>query len=155
MDDKDLFDTFTAHVARYEQHQSYIAKARAQLAAGKFSAAVVDKVILDHGGKADGVASQIRPLLPRLDERKHALGAEAGKARAAREAVDESVQELELRHLIGELDDAQLEADVADLRLQRDRDDEALARAEAAGRELQAALDRWIAVAGPGEMASA
>ena len=150
MEKKELLDTLTAHVARYEQHRHYIEKARAQAATGKFNTAVIEKVVLDHTIKASDVADQIQPLLPRLLELIAGLEADKAGIEASRGSVDEQIQELELRAAIGEMTDADFEKEVGDLRANQANANERIAVLDADRADLQSALDRWAATAGPG-----
>jgi hypothetical protein len=149
MEKKVLLDTLTAHVARYEQHRHYIEKARAQAATGKFNTTVIERVVLDHEIKSSDVADQVQPLLPRLLELVSALEADKARIEASRGGVDEQIQELELRAAIGEMDEADFEKEVGDLRANQASANERIAAIESDRGDLQGALDRWSATAGP------
>lgn len=149
MEKKVLLETLTAHVARYEQHRHYIEKARLQAATGKFNAAVIERVVLDHEIKSSDVADQVQPLLPRLLEMLRSLEADKSRIETSRGGVDEQIQELELRAAIGEMEEGDFEKEVADFRSNQTTANERLAVIEADHGDLQAALERWAALAGP------
>ena len=64
MEKEQLLGTLDKLIARYEQHRAFIDKATSQI--GKFSAAVIERVILDHEVKSAMVADEIGPLMPAL-----------------------------------------------------------------------------------------
>lgn len=149
MEKKELLDSLAALTARYEQHRHYIEKARAQAATGKFNVAVIEKVVLDHEIKASDVADQVRPLLPTLSEMKAALEADKVRVETSRGGVDEQIQELELRAMIGELSEPDFDQEVADLRANQSSANERLAAVQADWDALEGALQRWIVLAEP------
>jgi hypothetical protein len=71
------------------------------------------------------------------------LHAEVGATEASRSSVDEQIMEFELRHVVGELTDAELEQAVADLRGTQGSANERLAEIEAEAGSLEAVLARW------------
>ena len=147
MDKAELLTTLTGHAAKYEQHRQYIEKAKQ--AGQKFSSAVVEKVILDHDIKSAQVADLANPLLPRLEELVLALEAEKGGISASKGTVDEEIQELELRQAIGEIEDAEFEAQVSDLRNNASGANERIAAIDADLGELTAGRDRWRGLSEP------
>ena len=98
MDKAELLSTLNGLVGKYEQHRQYINKARAQTA--KFSSGVVEKVILDHEIKSQDVADQVNPLLPRIRAEVAGLNGDQAAIAGSKGAVDEQIQELELRQMI-------------------------------------------------------
>lgn len=149
MDQKELLEALSGLVARYEQHRTYIEKARAQLASGKFNAAVIEKVVVDHEIKSATVADEVAPLLPQLRERIVVLDADKSKIIASKGGVDDAVQELELRNAIGELSDVDFEKEVGDLRESLDSANGRIAAIDGDLDALNGAVARWAAVAGP------
>jgi hypothetical protein len=149
MEKKELLDALGGLIARYEQHRNYIEKARRQAATGKFNAAVIEKVILDHEIKSADVADDVAPLLPDIRARIEGFEAEAAAVAASRVSVDEQVQELELRAAIGELTDEEFEQAVADLRASQVGANARIAEIDADLGALRGTLDRWIALAEP------
>ncbi len=147
MDKAELLGNLNGLVDKYEQHRKYIEKARAQ--AAKFSSGVIEKVILDHEIKSTDVAEGVAPLLPQLRARVAELDADKAKIAASKGTVDEQIQELELRQAIGELEDAEFESQVGELRSNASSANERIAAIEADLGELNAAAERWIALAEP------
>jgi hypothetical protein len=147
MDKAALLSTLNGLVGKYEQHRRYIEKARAQ--AAKFSSGVVEKVILDHEIKSQDVADQVNPLLPELRAMVAALEADKAAIVSSKGGVDEQIQELELRQMIGEISDADFESQVADLRTNATTANERIEGIDGSLGELNGALDRWSALATP------
>lgn len=147
MDKAELLSTLNGLVGKYEQHRQYIEKARAQ--AAKFSSGVVEKVILDHEIKSQDVADQVNPLLPQLTELVQGLDAEKAGIVSSKSGVDEQIQELELRQMIGEITDADFEAQVSDLRSNAASANGRIEVIDASLGELNGALERWSTLATP------
>ncbi len=147
MDKAELLVNLNANIGKYEQHRQYIEKAKAQ--AAKFKPDVVEKVILDHEIKSSDVADKVAPLLPDLRALVAGLDAEKSGIVASKGTVDEEIQELELRQMIGELSDADFEAQVADLRANASGANDRIAAIDADLAEINGAIDRWATLAGP------
>ena len=148
MDQKELLEALSGLTARFEQHRSYVDKARTQLASGKFNAAVVEKVIFDHETKASLVADEGAPLLPRLRALIAQLESDKAGIHASKGGVDEQVQELELRNAIGELSDADFEKAVGDMRDQQSSANARIAAIDGELAMLAGALERWVTLVG-------
>lgn len=154
MDKAELLSTLNGLVGKYEQHRQYIEKARAQ--AAKFSSGVVEKVILDHEIKSQDVADQVNPLLPELAALVAGLDGEKAAIVSSKGGVDEQIQELELRQMIGEISDSDFEAQVSDLRANAASANGRIEGIDAALAELNGAMDRWSTAAAPhGHLAAA
>lgn len=144
-----LLERLNGLVTRYRQHRSYIEKAQAQKATGKFKVDVIERVILDHEIKASDVADEVGPLLPALQTLIDALVGEKASVHAGNAGVDEQVQELELRAAIGELSDEQFESESADLRARLDTATSRVSAIDVELEELQGAFDGWASLATP------
>lgn len=145
MEKEALLKTFSELVDRYAKHRSYIDRARTQTS--KFSAAVIEKVILDHELKSVETAEQLLPLVPGLES-------ELGKLRDARAAIEqdkgsagETMEELELRLAIGEISDEDYEAEGASLKSILSDAATRITAIEQESTQLTAALDRWSELA--------
>ncbi|MSQ04157.1 MAG: FHA domain-containing protein [Myxococcales bacterium] len=147
MDQAALLKSLNGHIAKYEQHRQYIEKARGQLA--KFSSGVVEKVILDHEVKSSSVVDLVAPLLPEIRLLVAALDVEKAQVTSSKGGVDEQLQELELRQLIGEITDKEFKSQSAGLRSNAASSNERIAGIDASLAELNGGLDRWVAVATP------
>ncbi|MFZ5478047.1 MAG: FHA domain-containing protein [Myxococcota bacterium] len=149
MEKTELLDALNGLTKKYEQHRHYIEKARAQQATGKFNAQVIEKVILDHEIKSSDVAEKVNPLLPELHALLTTLEAEKANVNASKGGVDEQIQEFELRHEIGELDDDSFEKEVADLRKSVAGANERIAAIDGDLGDLHKALEGWVVLAEP------
>jgi hypothetical protein len=147
MEKAELLDQLNGLVDKYEQHRKYIDKAKSQ--SSKFSAAVVEKVILDHEIKSESVADQVQPLIPQLDDLVAALEAEKAGVESKKNNVDEQLQELELRHDIGELEDAEYAAATEGLKTEVGGANSKIAGIDADLDLLGSARRRWVSVAEP------
>ncbi len=147
MDQAALLKSLNGHIAKYEQHRQYIEKARGQLA--KFSSGVVEKVILDHEIKSSSVVDLVAPLLPEIRVLIAGLEAEKAQVIASKGGVDEELQELELRQLIGEITDKEFKSQSGGLRTNAASANERIAGIDASLTELSTGFDRWVAVATP------
>ncbi len=147
MDKPELLGNLNGLVVKYEQHRKYIEKARAQ--AAKFSSGVIEKVILDHEIKSVDVAEAVAPLLPGLRALVVELDADKAKIGSSKGTVDDQIQELELRQAIGEVEDAEFETLVSELRTNASSANERISAIDADLAQLNGALDRWIALAEP------
>lgn len=147
MEKAELLGALNGFVAKYEQHRNYISKAQSQL--GKFSQAVIEKVILDHEIKSSEVADSVIPLLPNLDELVAALEGEKASITELKSGIDEQIQELELRAAIGEMTEKEFEKEVKGLRAKVAGDNSRIGKIESDLGELIAARDNWIRLAEP------
>ncbi len=131
----------------FETHRNFIDRAREQAAAGKFSAAVVEKVVLDHEVKCAGISDEVGPLLPSLSAARATLHAQRDEIMAGRGGIDERIQEFELRALIGEMSEADLEREVGELRATQANANERIAGLDAEVERIDAGLARWSTLA--------
>lgn len=131
----------------FETHRNFIDRAREQAAAGKFSAAVVEKVVLDHEVKCAGISDEVGPLLPSLSAARATLHAQRDEIAAGRGGIDERIQEYELRALIGEMTEADLEREVGELRATQANANERIAGIDAEAERIDAGLARWSTLA--------
>lgn len=149
MEKKELLDALNGLLGRYEQHRHYIDKAKAQAATGKFNSAVIEKVILDHEIKSSDVADEVGPLLPKLRDIVAGLEAEKTRINSTRGGVDEQIQEWELRCLIGEVTQDEVDSAVGELRQSQDVVNNRVSAIDADASEIHVALDKWASMAGP------
>ncbi len=141
MEKETLLTQFNLLVGKYEQHRMYIDRARSQ--AGKFKAEVIEKVILDHEIKSAEISDQVAPLLHPLQEYIIANETELRKINTSKGGIDEEVQELELRQMIGELTDEEFTAEVQGLRDRQADAGSRIAVIEADLSVLREAEARW------------
>ncbi|MEN9786756.1 MAG: hypothetical protein RLZZ299_2020 [Pseudomonadota bacterium] len=147
MDTQELLASLRERLDALDTHRQFIARAREQMESGKFAASVIERVIADHERKAFSVADDVAPMVPRVQAAVARLREDKTAAETARAELEDRIQEFELRHQIGELDSAQLEAEVTGLRSEQG---ERSATADALGAEIEtldAVLARWTETA--------
>lgn len=143
MEKAELVTTLTALIDRYAQHQQFIDRARSQV--GKFSPAVVEKVVKDHSAKADVVADEVRPLLAPLAEHIGAIETERNGISSSKGGMDDAIQELDLRLAIGEMSQEEYDEQVGALKGDADNVASKLGELDGALAELVSLRDRWQA----------
>jgi hypothetical protein len=142
---EELLNNFSALLDNYARHREYINRARAQ--AEKFSSEIIKKVVLDHEIKASSLSDEILPLIPEIEGHISRVDGEKDDILGSKSTSDEAMQELELRHLIGEITDDEFASLTSDLRTTLD---DANGRLEALDSErgtLSEALGRWTELA--------
>ena len=144
MDRAALLAEFGGRVDEFDKYQTFIDKANSQQ--GKFAPAVIEKVIKDNTEKCQNVASEVLPLTSDVDAVIAELSDERQKVLDSKGTSELQLQELELRLMIGELDDAGFEAEGKALR-------EAIASVDSRVQVFDVELDqfkalmaRWLAL---------
>ncbi len=142
MDRAELLGEFESRVDSFAKFQGFIEKAKSQ--AGKFAAAVVEKVVKDNTEKSMEVVGEIIPLMTDMETVIAELNGE--KAAAIENAKDSKfkLEELELRHTIGDLTDEAFEAEAAEHRSVVESTEAKVAEIDAELERFQGAIDRWI-----------
>lgn len=141
----EMVQEFNARLDEYARHLEYIAKAQAQ--AAKFSPAVIQKVIGDHQARATNTANQILPGVPDLVFAIAELEGAKDQINRDQAGSVERMEELELRAAIGEISEQEFADASTDLRQTLDGAAERIQALDAERAEIQAALDRWVALA--------
>jgi hypothetical protein len=142
---EELLNNFSALLDNYARHREYINRARAQTE--KFSSEIIKKVVLDHEIKASSLSDEILPHIPEIEAHIARVDGEKNAILDSKATSDVAMQELELRHLIGEITDDEFASLTSDLRTTLD---EANGRLEALDSErgtLSDALGRWTELA--------
>lgn len=142
---EELLNNFSALLDKYARHREYINRARAQTE--KFSSEIIKKVVLDHEIKASSLSDEILPHIPEIEGHIARVDGEKDAILNSKATSDVAMQELELRHLIGEITDDEFASLTSDLRTTLD---EANGRLEALDTErgtLSDALGRWTELA--------
>ena len=142
---EELLKNFQDLLDNYSRHREYIKRARTQ--GSKFSPEIIEKVVLDHEIKSSTVADQILPLVPNIEGELSRIDSEKSEIEGGKASSAEQVQELELRHLIGELGDEDFEEASADLRKAVEEADARITALDAERTSLAAAMDRWVELA--------
>ena len=142
---EELLNNFSALLDNYARHREYINRARAQ--AEKFSSDIIKKVVLDHEIKASSLSDEILPLIPEIEEQIARIDGEKDDILGSKSSSDESMQELELRHLIGEITDDEFASLSADLRTTLDDVNGRLEALDGERAILSESLGRWAELA--------
>ncbi len=149
MDITESLSSFNSHVDSYAQHREYIRRALAQ--AERFSAGIIEKVVLDHSVKASQVADEILPLVPTLEGRIGEIESAKADINARKANSDEEMEELTLRQAIGEMTDDEFEEQTRELRAKLDEANGELEELDSELGDLQTAIDRWVELAAEAE----
>lgn len=142
---EELLTKFSGLLDNYARHREYINRARAQTS--KFSSEIIEKVVLDHEIKSSSLADEILPFVPELEALISKIDTEKQDILNNKSSSDEAMQEIELRHLIGEIDDDEFGGLTGDLRGTLDDANGRLELLDVDRGTLSAALDRWVALA--------
>ncbi|MBN1336303.1 MAG: FHA domain-containing protein [Deltaproteobacteria bacterium] len=145
METEAVLKEFDEHVEQYAQHRHFIEKARAH--SKGFTPAVVEKVIYDHEVQASAIADRILPLIPGIQEALAGLEARTRELEKARSEVDERMQELQLRQVIGEMDDRAFEKASKDLKGEIEQAGGSLDALRGDRDALTRSLERWVQLA--------
>jgi hypothetical protein len=141
MDKAELLSEFESRVDKFEKFQSFIEKAKSQ--AGKFAAAVVDKVIADNQEKSMEVVGEIIPLMADMEEVIEQLNADKVTAQESAKDSTFKLEELELRHMIGDLTDEAFESEAAEFRTVVESTDVTVAGLDEELEKFRSAISRW------------
>ena len=144
MDKAKLLSTFNERVDEFERYQGFIDKAREQV--GKFATAVVEKVIKDNEQRCLELASEIIPLL--TDMEKVVADVKVARENALDSARESQfkLEELELRLAIGDLLEADFNAEAAEFKAVVDSTDARVKEFEEESTQFRAAVARWLSL---------
>jgi len=142
----ELVQQVTAHVKDVERMQEMIHKARS--ASAKFSAAVVEKVVKDNTAKCNEVAVKVAPLTSEMTSRIDGLKAKRDGVIVGSQEAKFTLQELELRHLVGEYDGDAFAGLAAEPQATVAAADAQVTDLEGEVSALEAALAAWAEIAG-------
>lgn len=144
MEKAELLATFTDRVDQFQKYQGFILKAKEQ--SGKFAAAVVGKVIKDNEAKCLEVVSEIMPLLADMERVIEELASSREEALESAKESQFRLEELELRLAIGDLSEADFNAEAADYKAVVESTDHKVAQLDEERDRFQATLARWTKV---------
>lgn len=144
MDKAELLSEFQTRVAKFERFQSFIEKAQSQ--AGKFAAAVVEKVIQDNHEKSMEVVGELIPLMADMETVVEDLTREREQVLAGAQESQFKLEELELRHAIGDLTDESFEQEAAEPRAIVETTDARVAEIDEELGKFQGAMEHWQGV---------
>lgn len=151
MDKPDLLAEFKKQLEAYERYQSFIDKARSMT--DKFRPEVVEKVVADNTAKMQDVADLLAPQVPQVQAIVADLKAQRAGVEEAMQSARMGLEELELRQMIGELDDEGFEAAAAELKASVERETARLGELDAELGSFTGMLDAWSALRGDGASA--
>jgi hypothetical protein len=141
MDKAELLSEFTSRVDMFGRYQGFIDKAKSQ--AGRFTAAVVEKVIADNSSKAMKIVEEIVPLMADLEGVIESLeGDREGVITSAKDSQFK-LEELELRHMIGDLSDETFEAESSEVKSIVEAAEAQVAVIDAELDEFRGEIARW------------
>lgn len=141
MEQSELLSEFRKKVDEFIKCRSFIDKAQAQ--AEKFEKSVILKVVESHTAKANGIMEGLIPLTADIELNMSNLRSEKAEIQAGQEDARTKLQEMELRHVIGELTKKQFESKSKNLKKDLEEVDAKVAELDAGCAEFQAELDRW------------
>ncbi len=144
MDQAAVLQTFQAGVEDFKKFQGFIDKAREH--AGRFNPKVVEKVVADNTERQVALAADLIPLASDLQGRADALRAEAVGIRNSASGSQEKLEELELRHVVGEIDGDAFALASGDLKGDVDGAEGRAAEKEAEAQSLADAVGAWQAL---------
>jgi DNA-binding transcriptional regulator YdaS (Cro superfamily) len=134
-------DQFNALVDRFAQVHGWINQAVAL--APQYSAIVVERVVRGHSATREELAVQIVPLMMEVEEHASHANRQRDEVDARVAAARAALDELNLRHMIGELDDDALAEASGEHQATIDGVSDLLAAAEASAATWRGALARW------------
>lgn len=141
MDQAELLAEFNSHLEKLDQYQSFIDKARDM--SGKFSSAVVEKVVSDNTAKIQEVHAAVEPLLSQMKDAVASIEAEKAEVASGVEDARLRLEELELRKMIGEIDDEQFDEQSAAAREEVEGVDGRIASLDEQLASFHGALEAW------------
>ncbi len=142
MDKPALLAEFQEQLDKLDQYQTFIEKARNM--AGKFNPAVVEKVVTDNTEKSEVVYGIIAPLVPQVHEVIAQLESDKADVAGGVEDAKLSLEELELRVAIGELDQAAFEQEAAEAQGQVEGADAAIAAIDEELTSFRDLMNAWL-----------
>ena len=145
MSTEEILEAFAGRLEVYGKHRAFIDRARGQ--SEKFSAAVIEKVTLEHEIKSAEEADAILALVPDLEAALAALAAERDAIVGGQAGATAAMEELSLRQMIGELDDEAFEAEAKDLKEQLGASADNVADLETRMTAISDALGKWAELA--------
>ncbi len=141
MDTGALLAQLESQVSEVERYQQLIHKAKTQSA--RFSAAVVEKVVKDNMAKSRDIAGRLAPLTADAGEVISGLRGRRDGVIVGSQEAKFALQEIELRHVIGEYGDAEFTELASSPREVVAQADMQISELEGQVSSLEQALARW------------
>jgi hypothetical protein len=141
MEHSKLLSNFQKKVDEFEKYQGYIEKAQGQ--ADRFETSVIEKVVSSNIEKAMKVVDELIPMMAEVEEHIGSLKSEKEGLLVDQSESRDQLNELELRHVIGEMTKKQFESGSKDLKALLDKVDASVAEFDEKVEALQTQLTRW------------
>jgi hypothetical protein len=145
MENSTTLQDFNENVDAYAKVRGFIEKAKTRGA--KFSPEVIEKVCLTHEVKSMEIAELILPSVASIEQSIATLMIEIETVAATKGGAGEILEELELRHDIGELSEDDFEQQSASLKEELSTADSKIGTAQSSADEYKVALERWVELA--------
>jgi hypothetical protein len=141
MQKPDLHESFNNQITEFEKYLGFIDKAKA--AADSFSAEVVEKVVSDNHARAMQLAGELMMPLVEVETHIDDLAVQRSTIETDTASASESLQELELRLMIGDLDDDTYATESAPIKATVDEAETRLLEIDEEHDAFAGVLDRW------------
>ena len=144
MENLQLLELFRSHIQRYETHE--LLASRANEYTDRFDASVVQRVVGDHTERAVAAGSQAVLLYADMEELVTKLSRECEDLRTSQQAPRSTLDELELRLLIGEIDDGRYENETKPLMSYLEDCNTKIQALEQTVLELSEPMNHWMEI---------
>ncbi len=145
MDTAALLEKFQSRVKEIERLQELIHKAKSQ--SSRFSRAVVEKVVKDNTAKILDITQKLAPVVAEVSSTISTLKGKRDGVMVGTQEAKFTLQELELRHLIGEYDESEYAELSAAPRETVEQADSQVAALEGQVGALEGAMSQWSSIA--------
>ena len=141
MQKPDLHESFNDQITEFEKYLGFIDKAQA--AADKFRAEVIEKVVSDNQARAMSLASELMMPLVEVEDHIDDLGTQRETIDTKNATASATLQELELRLMIGDLDDDTFAAEAGPIKTQVDEAQMSVLEIDEERESFSAIMTRW------------
>lgn len=152
MDKLQLLEVFKSQVQRYEKHE--LLAIRAKEYSDKFHSIVVERVVSDHTERAMAAETQVVLLYADMEDLVSKLGQEYQNLQTSQETPRSTLEELELRLLIGEIDDQDYQCESSPLMAYLADSDSKLGALARTVDLLKAPMARWVEISNESSLVS-
>lgn len=140
----ELLEEFKARINRYERHQLLLERAKEY--SESFSDIVVERVVSDHTEQALAVVSEVVLLYADMEETVSGLSTERQSVATSQENPRFNLQELELRLMIGEIDDGDYQTEATQIRDFLTETDHRLTELDGDVVSFQQPMEHWVSL---------
>lgn len=142
----EVLQAFQKHLLEWKKLQNFIDKTREKT--GKFSEAVIAKLVIEFETKQDILRDEIEPLVETMQEALQTLENDLAELKRNNSSYDEVEQELSLRYEIGAIKDQEYQAELDNLRSSMVGYAEKSDALNAGIEELSSGLAEWYSARG-------